>query len=156
MSVALSSPVTGAAVTGFTSPTFTLTEDSAPNSHSKQWAVTALGGTQPAEVDVHSISNPFTITVERPANFRGVGQPNPVTGSLGVQPRNVFKVRIRKGMLPLSGQSDQISNLEVRIPIPAGADSADADSIRALFSCLGGVFFSDADELAQACIDGIV
>lgn len=156
MSVSLTSPVTGAAVTGFTSPTYTLTADSAPNSYSKQWAVTALGGTQPSDVDTHSISNPFTITVERPANFRGVGQPNPVTGSLGVQPRNVFKVRIRKGMLPLSGQSDQVSNVEIRIPIPAGADSADPENIRALFSCLGGILNTDANTLAQACIDGIV
>lgn len=156
MSVSLTSPVTGAAVTGFTSPTYTLTTDSAPNSHSKQWAVTALGGTQPGSVDVHSISNPWTVTVERPANFRGVGSPNPVTGVLGVQPRNVFKIRIRKGMLPLSGQADQISNCELRIPVVAGADSADPENIRALFSLLGGIFNTDADTLAQAMIDGIV
>lgn len=156
MSVSLTSPVTGAAVTGFTSPTYTLTQDSAPNAHSKQWAVTALGGTQPGSVDVHSISAPFTITVERPANFRGVGTPNPVTGVLGTQPRNVFKIRFRKGMLPLSGQSDQISNCELRIPVVAGADSADPENIRALFSLLGGVMNDNADELAQACIDGIV
>jgi hypothetical protein len=156
MSVSLTTPVVGATVTGFTSPTFTLTEDSAQKAYAKQWAVTALGGTQPSEVDVHSISNPFTVTVERPANFRGVGQPNPVTGSLGVQPRNVFKVRIRKGMLPLSGQSDQISNCEIRIPIVAGADSADPENIRALFSVLGGVMYGNADSLAQATIDGII
>jgi len=156
MSVSLTSPVVGAAMTGFTSPTFTLTADSAPNSYSKQWAVTALGGTQPSDVDTHSISDPFTITVERPANFRGVAQPNPTTGSLGVQPRNVFKVRVRKGLLPLSGQSDQISNVEIRIPIPAGADAADPENIRALMSCLGGVLFGNATALAQAMIDGIV
>jgi hypothetical protein len=155
MSVSLTSPVTGAAVTGLTSPTYTLTSDSAPNAHSKQWAVTALGGTQTG-VDVHSISNPFTITVERPANFRGVGTPNPVTGVLGVQARNVFKIRFRKGMLPLSGQSDQISNSEIRIPIPAGADSADDASISALFSFMGGVLYANADALAQMAKDGIV
>lgn len=156
MSVSLTSPVTGSAVTGFTSPTYTLTEDSAGKSYAKQWAVTALGGTQPGSVDVHSISTPWTVTVERPANFRGVGTPNPVTGTLGVQPRNVFKVRFRKGMLPLSGQADQISNCELRIPIVAGADSADPENIRALFSLMGGILNADADTLAQACIDGIV
>lgn len=156
MSVSLTSPVTGATVTGFTSPTYTLTADSAPNAHSKQWAVTALGGTQPGSVDVHSISAPFTLTVERPANFRGVGTPNPVTGVLGVQPRNVFKIRMRKGMLPLSGQADQISNCEFRIPIPAGADSADPENIRALISMAAGVLYGDADEIAQALIDGLV
>lgn len=156
MSVSLTSPVTGAAVTGFTSPTYTLTSDSAPNAYSKQWAVTALGGTQPGSVDTHSISNPWTVTVERPANFRGVGTPNPVTGTLGVQPRNVFKIRFRKGMLPLSGQADQTSNVELRIPVVAGADSADPENIRALFSLIGGIMNTDANTLAQACIDGIV
>lgn len=156
MSVSLTSPVVGAAVTGFTAPTFTLTEDSSPNSHSKQWAVSALGGTQPGSVDVHAISNPFTVTVERPANFRGVGTPNPVTGMIGVQPRNVFKVRIRKGMLPLSGQADQVSNCELRIPVVAGADSADPENIRALISCLGGILYGDADQIAEALIDGII
>lgn len=155
MSVSLTSPVTGSTVTGLTSPTYTLTADAAPNAHSKQWAVTTLGGTQTG-VDVHSISNPFTVTVERPASFRGVGTPNPVTGVLGVQARNVFKIRIRKGLLPLSGQADQTSNLEIRIPIPAGADAADAVSIRAMFSCLGGIMNTNADTLAQMCIDGIV
>lgn len=156
MSVSLTSPVTGAAVPAdLTSPTYTLTADSAPNAYSKQWAVTALGGTQTG-VDVHSISNPFTITVERPASFRSVGQPNPVTGSLAQQPRNVFKVRVRKGLTPLAGQADQISSIELRIPVPAGADLADPASISAALSCLGGILNTDADQLAQMCQDGIV
>lgn len=156
MSVSLTSPVTGAAVTGFTSPTFTLTADAAPNAHSKQWAVTALGGTQPADVDVHSISDPFTITVERPAQFRGVTSPNPVTGVLSNQARNVWKIRLRKGMVPLAGQADQISAMELRVPVPAGADSADPENIRAACSMFFGALFANADELAQALIDGIV
>lgn len=156
MSVSLSSPVTGAAMTGFTSPTFTLVSDAAPNAQSKQWAVTTLGGTQPSGVDVHSISSPFTVTVERPANYRGVGTPNPVTGVLGVQPRNVSKIRFRKGMLPLAGQADQICNCELRIPVVAGADTADPDNIRALLSCIGGVLNENADALAQFLIDGIL
>lgn len=156
MSVSLTSPVTGAAVTDLTSPTYTLTEDSAaPNAYSKQWAVTALGGTQ-TNVDVHSISNPFTVTIERPANFRGVGQPNPVTGVLGNQPRNVFKVRIRKGLLPLSGQAEQTAAIEVKIPVVAGSDTADANSIQAALSCLGGILNTDADQIADFCIDGIL
>lgn len=155
MSVSLTSPVTGASVDDLTSPTYTLTEDSAsPNAHSKQWAVTALGGTQ-SGVDSHSISNPFTITIERPAQFRGVGQPNPVTGVLGNQPRNVFKVRLRKGLTPLSGQADQICPIEIRIPVVAGADTADVNSIQAAISCLGGVLYGDADQLANWLVDGI-
>lgn len=47
MTIALSSPVTGGAQTGFTSPTYTLTADTPPaGSGGKQYAATALGGTQ--------------------------------------------------------------------------------------------------------------
>lgn len=154
MSLSITSPVTGAAITGFTSPTYTLSEDSSGPAHSKQFAVTALGGTQ-AGVDTHSLSNPFTLTFERPASFRGVGQPNPSTGVLSQQPRNTFKVRLRKGQTPLSGQADQISNMEIRIPVVAGADSADVASIQAMMSCLGGVLSTDADAIAQWLVDGI-
>lgn len=157
MSVSLTSPIVGAAVTGFTSPTYTLSADEPPQGVvGKQWAVTALGGTQPSGVDVHTISNPWTFTVERPANFRGVGLPNPVTGILGVQPRNVFKLRMRKGMLPLAGQADQVSNWELRVPIVAGADSADPENIRAGWSAFGGCVYANASALAEMTIDGIV
>lgn len=155
MTIALTTPVTGAAVDGLTSPTYTLSSDAAPNAHSKQYAVTALGGTQTG-VSAHAISNPFTITVERPASYRGVGTPHPVTGVLGNQPRNVLKIRIRKGMLPLAGQAAQTSNCEVRIPVPAGADVADPNSLSAMISCLGGVLYADADQIAQAAIDGVL
>jgi len=68
----------------------------------------------------------------------------------------VFKIRMRKGMLPLSGQADQISNCELRLPVVAGADSADPENIRALVSCFAGAFYANADAIAQAMIDGIV
>lgn len=43
MSFAPSSPVTGAAVTGLTSPTYSLTTDVAPSLNGKQYAITAVG-----------------------------------------------------------------------------------------------------------------
>jgi hypothetical protein len=157
MSLSPSNPVYGAAMTGYTSPTFTLTEDSVQSANvAKQWAITAFGGTVPSEANTHSISNPFTVTVERPANFRGVGQPNPTTGYLGQQPRNVWKVRIRKGLIPLTGQAAQTAPLEIRIPVPAGTDVADPENIRALMSFTGGFLSGNASALAQALIDGII
>jgi len=42
MTFALSSPVTGAAQTGLTSPTYTVTADTPPDANAKQYAVTAL------------------------------------------------------------------------------------------------------------------
>lgn len=59
MSFTLTSPITGAAQTGFTSPTYTLTSDLAPDNNGKQVAVTALGGTQ-VGVTTHSVAAPFT------------------------------------------------------------------------------------------------
>lgn len=45
MTMNLTTPLTGAAQTGFTAPTYTLTLDVNPAQNAKQWAVTALGGT---------------------------------------------------------------------------------------------------------------
>lgn len=133
----MTNPVVGASVTGLTSPTYTHSSDGAPNAHSDQVAVTSLGGTQ-GDAVAHSVSSPFTITVERPANLRQVGQVNPVSGVLGNVPYNVYTVRVRKGAVPLSGQSPRIARFEAKISIPAGADTASADDIRAGLSCFIG------------------
>jgi hypothetical protein len=42
MTIALTTPVTGTAQTGLTSPTYTVVADTPPNAYSKQYAVTAL------------------------------------------------------------------------------------------------------------------
>ena len=62
MAISLTSPITGAAVTGLTSPTYTVAVDTPPNTWSKQWAVTALGGTQTGVDTSSSASRPFTLT----------------------------------------------------------------------------------------------
>jgi hypothetical protein len=47
MSISVTSPITGGAQTGLTSPTYTVVTDTAPPGNpGKQVAVTALGGTQ--------------------------------------------------------------------------------------------------------------
>lgn len=151
----LTNPVTGAAQTGFTSPTYSHSSDAAPNAHSEQVAVTTLGGTQ-GSASAHSVSSPFTITVERPANLRQVGVPNPVTGTLGNVPRNVYKVRVRKGMVPLSGQSARTGQFSCEIAIPAGADTAAPDDVRAMFSAAIGTLSDLSAELGDLGIDGIL
>lgn len=160
MSFSPTSPVIGATVTGLTSPTYTLVEDTPPNSHSQQWAVSALGGTQ-SGVEVHSVSSPFTITWERPAQFRSLGVVNPVTGRLGAVPRNVYKIRCRKGVEPLSGQAFVNAQAELSISVPAGADVADPESVRAMLSAFfgflaTGTMTGSSLELADSTIDGIL
>lgn len=155
MAISPSSPVTGAAQTGLTSPTYTLVADQSPNAHTKQWAVSALGGTQTG-VEVSSVSNPFTVSVERPANYRLIGTPNPVTGVVSNVPRNTLVVRVRKGVVPLSGQNPATALMEVRMNIPAGGDVADPESIRAALSLLFGVCNAESADIGDACVTGVI
>lgn len=150
-----SSPITGATATGLTSPTYTVTQDTPPNSHSEQLAVTALGGTQTGVV-AHSVSSPFTITMERPAQFKQLGQPNPSTGVVASVPRNVYTVRTRKGVLPLAGQASQVMLIETKISVPAGSDNADPLSVRAALSAHVGTLNADSTGISSTITDGIL
>lgn len=150
-----SSPLTGASQTGLTSPTYTHVEDTSPLARAVQRAVTALGGTQTG-VTTHSVSSPFTITIELPANFKQVGPVNPVTGKIGFQPRNTAKVRTRKGVTPLAGQATQTMVIETKISVPAGADLADAANIRAALSAHIGALWDQSDETGDASILGLI
>lgn len=131
------SPITGGAQTGFTSPTYTFVADTAPDSNGKQVAITALGGTQTG-VTVHSGSSPFTMTMVKPKSFKLLGQPNPVTGLIPSVPKNLYKVIVRKGMTPYAGQPFSIGMADLSILIPAGAETADQANARALISLLIG------------------
>lgn len=138
MTMSVTSPVTGLAQTGLTSPTYTLTADSPPiNSNVvKQWAVTALGGTQ-TNVLTHSGASPFTISVIRPGNYRGLS-PVGTNGLLRAVPRNTFKLMVRKGVVPLAGQAPVVLQATMSIDVPAGSPDADANSVAAAISLLGG------------------
>lgn len=150
------SPVTGAPQTGLTSPTYTLTSDAfGGNKPSEQYAITALGGTQTG-VAAHSVSLPFTLTMERPAQFRQLGTPNPVTGVIGSVPMNVYKIRVRKGVSVDSTQPNKIAQAEIKLSIPAGSDSEDAVSIRAMVSCLFGAVYQDSAGIGDTLIDGVL
>lgn len=138
MTMSVSSPVTGLAQSGLTSPTYTLTVDTPPNNGNvvKQWAVTALGGTQ-TNVLTHSGACPFTISAIRPATYRGLA-PVGSNGLLRAIPRNTMKLVVRKGVTPLAGQSPAILNASLVIDVPAGSPDADSNSVAAAISLLGG------------------
>lgn len=151
----LTSPITGAAQTGFTAPTYTLTADNAPpGSGGKQWAVTALGGTQTG-VTAHSIARPFTITVMPPKSWKtleAVGN----DGVIRTVPRNTVRVLGRIGCLPLAGQANQVAIFRGSLEIPAGADTADAAQIRALLSATIGALSQQSAGLGDSLISGIL
>jgi hypothetical protein len=154
MSFSPTSPVTGTAQTGLTSPTYTITADTAPSALGRQWAVTALGGTQTG-VRTHSASDPFTVTMERPATFRAV--PSVVSGSsLPQVPRNKYVLRVRKGAIPVVGQAAQPALFELVMNVPAGSDTSDSANLRAALSLLFGVASQVSAGIGDTIATGIL
>lgn len=155
MSFNPATPVTGGAQTGLTSPTYTLTVDTAPAANAKQWAITALGGTQ-VGVDTHSVARPFTLTMFRPQVMRTLGMPNPSTGRISSVPNNVYTVITRKGVLPLAGQPSQNFVIETRMAVPAGSDLADAPNLRAALSLHFGALWAQSAGIGDTDVTGII
>lgn len=155
MTISVTSPITGTAQTGLTTPTYTLTTDTAPNAQGKQWAVTALGGTQTG-VSVHSVAAPFTVSAFRPANFKQLGKANPVTGVIYNVPKNQYKVITRKGVLPLAGQPYQIMQITTIIDVPAGSDLASPAECRAALSAHIGALSQQSAGVGDTAVSGII
>lgn len=155
MTISLTSPVTGGAQTGLTSPTYTLTVDTAPDVNGKQWAVTALGGTQTG-VDVHSASKPFTITYTKPKVYKAIGSPNPVTGVINSVPMNTHQWLIRKGVLPAANQSPRVVLLRISLDLPAGSENQDPEDIRACLSLGVGALSQASAAWGDTAITGIM
>lgn len=155
MSIALTTPVTGGAQTGFTAPTYTIVADTPPDINAKQWVVTALGGTQTG-VTVHSVSSPFTQAFFRPKNPRSLGAPNPVTGVVSNVPTNTYKVITRKGAVPLAGQSPRTFVINSTLDVPAGTDAASPAELRAALSMHIGALQQISAGLGDTVINGVL
>lgn len=155
MPFAPTSPVAGAVETGFTSPTYTLTSDTPPDSATKQYAITALGGTQ-AGVTAHSVASPFTVNMSRPKTLRVLGTPNPVTGVIASVPRNTYQLLTRKGVLPLAGQPYTTMLVRTTIEVPAGADLADLPNVKAAQSCHIGVLWESSNDIGDVTGTGVL
>lgn len=151
----LSSPLTGGAQTGFTSPTYTHVVDTAPSANGKQNAVTALGGTQTG-VTVHSASSPFTLSRFRPQQLKSLGVANPVTGVIKNIPNNVYKIITRKGVTPAANQSAIAMPITTTIPVPAGADTYDAPNVRAGIGAHIGMLWQLSAAIGDTCVSGII
>lgn len=154
MAINLSSPVTGGPQTGFTSPTYTLAVDQAPENNAKQWVVTALGGTQTG-VSVSTGSSPFTLTWFKPRNYRLLGTPNPVTGIISNIPMNKNSLLVRKGLVPLAGQPTKVMTVKCELDIPAGADTASPAEIRAAISLALGALWQMSAGVGDTCINNV-
>lgn len=155
MSFQLSGAYTGSAQSGFTSPTYTFSADIPVNPNARSYYCTALGGTQ-AGVGIHTVSNPFTISMSRPPVLRVLGVVDPVTGQLRAVPMNVYTIWTRKGVSVLAGQPVKPALAKTELAIPAGADTADPAQVRALLSAHFGVSHAMADNIATTVLTGTV
>jgi len=149
------SNITGATQTGFTSPTYVVTADTAPDSNGKQWAITALGGTQ-ANVDVHAGSKPFTVTFYKPKTYRSIGSPNAATGVIANVPNNQFGLIVRKGVVPLAGQASRVATMRVTWDVPAGSDTAEPEDLRALVSAGIGALSQMASGIGDTLVSNVM
>lgn len=144
-----SSPITGAAMTGFTSPTYSWTEDQAPDGNTRKFVVTAAGGTQTG-VEVHSNASPFFVLVRRPGVVKNLPRISPVTGQPIAIPVNEYRVTFYKGAT-IAGtvNTEAVMVADLRVRLPAGIDLAanDTEELKALLSFLGGFLYSNVSGL---------
>lgn len=155
MAINITSPVTGSAQAGLTSPTYTVTVDTPKDVNGKQWAVTALGGTQTG-VEAHSASNPFTLAFWRPKVYKALDAVTNATHVLRNVPKNIYGIRVEKGMEVLTTQPRQIGYVSISIGIPAGADVTDPESVRAMLSAAIGSLQQVSSGLGDTCVQNIL
>lgn len=146
--------ITGADQTGFTTPTYTMVVDFPPDANSKQWAVSALGGTQTG-VRAHVDGDPFTVVI-RKERYKALPSKNPVNGSYGNVPMNRTELLFRKGVYIDSSQTIRVANLRIIAELPAGCQASDAANVRGLTSFALGLMAEEASDFGDTLITGVV
>jgi hypothetical protein len=154
MTISLTSPVSGGAQTGFTSPTYTVTADASPTANSRQWAVTAVGGSGNT-ARLHANGDPFTATYFRVASYKSLGPLNAV-GAPSRVPRNVDKWVFRKGVIPHTSLAAQPAIVTVTIDRPAGSEANNPIDLRALMSLAIGVLTQQSAGNGDTVVSGIL
>jgi hypothetical protein len=153
MTIAVASPVVGATTyTGLTNPTYTIAADQALVANGKSYIVTALGGTQTG-VEVSSVSNPFCYLFTRPSVLRTLPALQ-ANGQLANVPKNVWVASLKKGVDVLAGQPKQVMTCRCDFGVPAGADIADPESIRAAVNAFTAALMESGNDIADSIIQG--
>jgi hypothetical protein len=146
--------VTGTAITGLTSPTYTFVTDTAPAVTAKQWACTALGGTQTG-ASAHTVSSPFTFTFFRAPTLRTIPSVN-ANGVIKNIPVNTYKALLRKGAVPALNQAPVVNSVEIKFNVHAGSDSQSPVEISAMMSCLVGLLTQNAQGISDTLKTGTI
>lgn len=152
----ITSPVTGSAQPDLTSPTYTLSTDTPPNLNSRQWYVSALGGTQ-TDVSVHSASAPFTVTLIRPSALKTASAS--VLAALGLVsnvPKNKYSILIRKAADINVGGGMGLATARLDLEIPVESPDSNQNQLEAMFSIFGGVFDQVAADLISMAKSGSI
>lgn len=147
-----STPITGSAQTGLTSPTYTLTSDTAPYSNGKQFAVTALGGTQ-SGVTVTGASAPFTLSFFKPAVIKT--RTIDSNGRAVSVPMNVYKQVSRKAVAVDGVGGNAVALVTTTIEVPAGSELIDAVNVRAMLSAHIGLLSQQSSGIGDTVVSGI-
>lgn len=148
------SSTTGGTVTGLTSPTYTLVDDTAPVVNAKMKTVSALGGTQ-GSATANTLSKPFTATFYKPASVKPLPAPNPLTGARGAIPNNQYKLIVRKGGYAEAGVP-VTAIVRLTIDVPSGMETYNPDEVRAMVSFLVGVLNEESSDLADTLLTGVL
>lgn len=154
MSWSPDSSITGGTVSGLTSPTYTLVDDSAPAVNAKQKTVSALGGTQ-GNASANTISEPFTETFYKPGQIKALPPANALTGLRGSIPNNQWRLVVRKGGEAAAGVP-VTAIARLTLDIPAGMETYDPDNVRALVSFLVGLLNEESSDLADSLLTGVL
>lgn len=151
--MSLTSPVTGAAISGLTSPTYTLSSLATVERNQESYYVSALGGTQ-TDVDAHSMGKPFTITLVSP---KAVKASSSIVnaGLVANAPKNVYTIRTRKGTSMNAYDARGISYIETNIAVCAGSQEHDLEDLKAAYSLHVGAITQLGDEFIAAVQNGI-
>lgn len=148
------SPIVGqTGVTGLTSPTYTVAEDTPPVSNARSFVVTDLGGTQTG-VETHTQANPFATTAYRPSVYRTLGDLNGA-GLPSSFPKNTYSVVTRKGVEVYSGLR-RVMTIKTVFDIPAGSEIADPESVSAALVKHAAVLHVNAAEIRNSLITGSI
>lgn len=152
MAITLTGSVTGSAVTGLTSPTYTLVADQAPEgNNAKQGAVSTIGGTQ-GGVFAHSISSPFTLTWVKPKTFNATAN----TPTSRTQ-YNKHQLISRKGLQCSTAESTfKTGIIRFSYEVPVGAESVDPENVKAQLSATAGWINTHLDEIVASITGGII
>jgi hypothetical protein len=154
MSLVLSTPVTGGAQTGFTTPAYVLTTDVAPTINGRQYIVSGLTGTQTG-VRTHAVSDPFRVTLSRAATLKPLPPVNPITLRYGNIPKNTHSIIVGKGVNVAANQQPEVLNIRCYLDIPAGSDSYDSPNVRAACSLMSGVWTQIPAGIGDTCVTGV-